>query len=341
MPMRPTRDSGDPAAMASDLVAVHWASHAPDAFHQVRDFCVPAVVSGQLDHVAHYTSGLIDLGVDLLDDPARQPVGGRAPRQARRELEYLGRQLHYLVSEIGGQVEAARSGRLIRLVFDAEENVVVYCEVTPEEYIVGTKFGAVAGSGESTAADRATVEIAENSRQLLSLPAYNLGGFAAVDEAPAHSAVSDQPSSSQISLVPTASARHRGFVDAATDIVSVHDLHYVAMFEYGEWKAAVDLLAAGELTRFFRRVTPRARREAYLGIGRRYNATGAIIDRALRAALGRRSRRVVFDVEEGAIYAYRVGLGTYLLGVTLDQSQVHQADQRMNELAGALPPDDE
>jgi hypothetical protein len=39
------------------------------------------------------------------------------------------------------------------------------------------------------------------------------------------------------------------------------------------------------------------------------------------------------DVELGAIFYYRLRVGDYLIGVTLDQEQVRAADEEMAKLA--------
>jgi hypothetical protein len=45
---------------------------------------------------------------------------------------------------------------------------------------------------------------------------------------------------------------------------------------------------------------------------------------------------LVLDVEQGAVIYYRLGVGDYLIGVTLNQERVGAADGKLASLATAL-----
>ncbi len=60
------------------------------------------------------------------------------------------------------------------------------------------------------------------------------------------------------------------------------------------------------------------------------------MDRTLLPLLGGVLRRVVLDVEAGALYFRRLGEDDALIGVTLDQAKVAVAEASLNTLAQAI-----
>ena len=115
--------------------------------------------------------------------------------------------------------------------------------------------------------------------------------------------------------------------------VSADDLHYVSYVDPAFRFVSVDLLADRSLLPFFKNITQQERRDHYEQIGRRLNFIVARLNHSLKAVLSGRLTRAVLDVEEGAIYYYSVGNTPFVLGVTLDQDRVTQADARMENLA--------
>ncbi|SCL35543.1 hypothetical protein GA0074692_4119 [Micromonospora pallida] len=118
--------------------------------------------------------------------------------------------------------------------------------------------------------------------------------------------------------------------------LGVDDLHYVAVCRAGRIETAEDILDDPRLDRFFDDITPHRRRHFYGLLGQRIDVHLRTLVRATHLALGSRVRRLVLDVEQGALFCYPVGLDRYLLAVTLDQHLVWAADDRAALLARRL-----
>jgi hypothetical protein len=305
---------------------VDRALHADSAFDMVTEQCRTAVDVRALHHIAHYSYGVWDLGIDVLDreEVASRFAGRLTVERRRSDLEHFGRQLHYLMGETGGALEQLRSGRLIRAVFDTGGSAFYFFEVRPNEYLVGATFD---GSAVDEA-DKAMAKTVQRIRKRLRLGDPNPGGF--------------NPRPDEGDVVPGAPVVDRGgtstdqdedFVELGRTLVRPRDLHFVARFEHVAWTSSVDVLDDRSLDHFFQSITRRRRREGYQSIGRQFEGTSSTMDGALRGVAGRRMVNTILDVEEGAVYFRRLQPDCYLMGVTLDQSQVEQAQLRFAELA--------
>jgi hypothetical protein len=80
-------------------------------------------------------------------------------------------------------------------------------------------------------------------------------------------------------------------------------------------------------------MTVDARRKFYNDFAMELSNVVSTLGRLTRSSVGGRLFRLVLDVEQGAIFYYRLRVNDYLVGVTLDQDQVHVADDKMALLA--------
>jgi hypothetical protein len=311
---------------------VHRASHAGRAFDAVEQYCREAVDVRTVQHIAHYSLGILDLGVDVLD---QDPVVTGPPRRLpvdrqRRDLETLGRQFHYTMRSICNSLDILRSGPLIRAVFDVGHGALLYFVNRPNEYLVGMTL-----NGEAvTDADKAMAKTARSIRRNLHLADLDHGGFNELADR------SDQVRGPKPD--PTVVVRHCAVGDADEHFIAVskmildpRDLHYVARHEQDRCVSA-DVLAHASLDQFFRPISRDRRRAAYQDIGRNFQTLSSTLDNALRGVLRGRLVRTVLDVEEGAIYFRRTSPQEYVMGVTLDQPQVFAAQLRFDELTDQL-----
>ena len=116
--------------------------------------------------------------------------------------------------------------------------------------------------------------------------------------------------------------------------LDVAHLHYVGWVKNRDVVYAADVLDAPALHRFFPdiAITPAVRREFYGRLARLLSRMFPELTGWIEPVAGDPLHRLVLDVEEGAVYYYRQEPGQFLIGVTLNQERVHQADDAMAKL---------
>ncbi|WP_261565983.1 hypothetical protein [Frankia gtarii] len=125
--------------------------------------------------------------------------------------------------------------------------------------------------------------------------------------------------------------REEFFQALAVNILQPIDLQYIGLVRAGRMSVA-DVLDHSDLNEFFVGLGRSARRDAFEKVGIEFLALSDLLDGHLRSVLNRRLSRTVLDVEKGALYFHRLGRDEVLLGVTLDQRRVADADQRFQQL---------
>ncbi|XVS62594.1 hypothetical protein ACQPYE_30650 [Actinosynnema sp. CA-299493] len=310
------------------------AEHVGPEFDLARQACHEAIAdTPALHYLAHYSNGVFDFGIDALGDPP--PTPDALPGGTRREeLKRLGRHLTFQVATLDRALQEVRTGRLIRTVLHTEEGALFCDSVVPTEHVVGLVLdhsgaGPLFGHPAVDEADRAVAGLATRLRAQLSLGSLNPGGWeSAVDVKPL-------PVVEEVGAHVTAG---EGPLTACLAAVRAQDLHLVAHVAGGEVRAMVDCLGDPSLAPFFKQVTVDARRRFYHGFAQELGAVTTKLNRAVSPVVGGLMERLVIDVEMGAIYYYRLRAGEYLVGVTIDQSRVPVADDRMSALAEELTP---
>lgn len=327
--------------LPSPLVVEDEAPHLGGEFSWAKDECRNAVLSGQgLHHVAHYSSGVYDFAADVLDD---LKLGPRAQdTRSREELQRLGRQLSFIATGLDRTLQEARTGALIRTVLHTEEGAIYCNSVVPREYVVGVTLDRSAATQPDApltmaagirAADEAASDLATSLRRRISQGSQNPGGWLARTEEPTEQALHEEASTPRLDPArPIDDARTDQVTNACQEAVDPGDLHFVAYCRHGDVALVADHLGHPSLGRFFTQITVDARRKLYTNFSHEFGALARRLNRTI-AALGGLLVRVVLDVEQGALYYYRLNAGEYVVGVTLDQSQVSQADDRMARLA--------
>ncbi|MBB5959186.1 hypothetical protein FHS29_005806 [Saccharothrix tamanrassetensis] len=310
------------------------AEHLGPEFDTTRHACRAAIVkSPALHYLAHYSNGVFDFGVDALGEPPTAPDA--LPGGTRREeLKRLGRHLTFQATALDRALQEARTGRLIRTVLHTEEGALFCDSVVPTEHVVGLVLdhagaGPLFGHPAVDEADRAVAELATALRADLSLGSLNPGGWATFG-AP-RPLTGTEPGEPHVTVAVGAPA-------SCADAVRAQDLHLVAHVAGGEVQTMADRFDDPALGPFFKQITVDARRRFYLGFARELGGLATRLNRAVRPVVGGLLVRAVLDVEMGAIYYYRLGPGEYVVGVTIDQSRVGEADDRMSALAARLTP---
>lgn len=317
-------------------VVFRCAEHVGPEFDEVRRHAVDAVLGERaLHHVAHYSDGVFDFALDAFTDE----VLATMPRVHDEALR-LGRQLTFAANAFDRDLETARTDRLIRLVAQTATGAACCMSVVPRQLVVGLCVEDAAAAGEPgtllpmissvRATDQAVASLASVLRDRLHLYSQNWGGWGTAHDTEHLHTGHGTPK--QLLRAPDAPAAHR-IATACADAVGSENLHLAAYYAGDELVAAADVLDDPRLRPFFTNITPETRRRFYFSFGRELSSTVRRLSRILTPVLGGRLLRLVLDVEQGAIYYYRLSPGRYLVGVTLIQSSVDHADLRMAQLA--------
>jgi len=289
----------------------------PDA---ARELCEQALASGRLHLITQISSGVPDFVVDTF--------GERGPRVAPEDLDALRASCHSAARLIAtftdaqdGRLEDVRTGRLIRVVLHADGGAVYCYAVVPGQNVVGFVFDDAAAHANHplarqpavNAADHAMTELVDRLRGLLGLPAQNAGGWSSEG----HEAQLAGDSAAEL-------------MESAVD---THDLHYVARLRTGQEPRVCEKLGDAAMRPYFRLITPANRRKFYDEEAIEIRQTVGQVGRLVRSTVGGTVHRLVLDVEQGAIYYYRLAVGDNLVGVTLNQEQVGATDGKLAALA--------
>jgi hypothetical protein len=316
---------------------VQRARHIGGEFEAMIELAAGVVTaSPHLHRIAHYTSGVFDFSVDVLDDVQPHLVEPAEPVASRRG-NYLraGQHLTFIAGHEDTALEELRSGRLIRTVLHSDHGAIYCSPVRPAEYVTGLTLDRT--REEIDAADRTLAHLVTTIRGQIGLGSQNPGGWQTSrpvqipDSRAVESGLTSGPRDGG-QLVFRGEESHY-VVNLFRTAVSPVDLHYVAYFQDGNFVSSADCLGDPSIRHLFTQITPDARRRSYGGIGRRFKVLARQFGHLMRTGVNGRLVRAVLDVEQGAIYYYRISGEAYLVGVTISQPAVSMADDQMKKLA--------
>jgi hypothetical protein len=266
----------------------------------------------QLHHLAHYTQADWDFSVGPAD-----------------EVDYalVGCNLVAALTRLSRLLAPAGTGALIRAVAHGDRGALVCNTIMQGEHVVG--FAPDPASRHSLrdeptrAADAAVAELVTELRAGFGQQSQNPGGYRAV-------ATEDPFRWNPPAVGDSLQARIRAVLDPA-------DLQYVAVLHDGELALVHDVFDDDAAEVFFRAgYSPATRRDFYARFLPTLEQHVRDIRGIINPAVGRGLRRLVLDVQRGAIYAYGLDQRTYLIGITLNQDRVALADLKTEWLS--LPP---
>ena len=331
------RSDADEAVEAAEP-HIERAEHIGAEFDSTIARCrATALAHPELRYVAHYGDGVFHFSLDWLDQPARRP---RPVPPSRHDLRQLGQALSFTLDRMDRALQEARSGGMIRMVLHTASGAAFTNAVVPRKGLVGIVLDhpvlpeegdILPHSGPVRSADQAMSAMATELRDLVRLRSANPGGWETVHCEPA---TSTDPLTEPFTTTPAEPAAHdAAVIDACRRTVNAADLQFLAYCADDEVLFTADRLDDRALGPFFTVVTIAHRRKFYEEFSRELGTLVIELSRTVRGALGGPLNRLVLDVEQGAVYYYRLRPGAYLVGVTLDQSRVNQADERIAELA--------
>lgn len=299
---------------------------------KLKDLAWQALRSRTVQYVAYYTQGNQQFWQDTFDSDDEPGIDSLDDAKRKREsLHTSGQQLHYVVARLDKAFVPVRSGRLIRCVFDVGDGALFYHSPFAGEYLVGAALA-------ETPADEADATMGHLCDLVRLARGYgghlNPGGAATEYDVEVEEAdlSDDEPYIDEFGLY-GAHLELGGHFRAA---LSPEALHFVMYLEGAEPVRSADLLRHPKLAALTVHTDHDERRKHYERIGKLTYITGNRMDRMLLPLLGGTLRRVVLDVEAGALYYRRLGADDALIGVTLDQAKVAVAEAAMNTLAQAI-----
>jgi hypothetical protein len=302
-----------PGAVGGDRTTERIAAHVGDTMHSTRDtFRRYMVTVSQLHHLAHYTQTDWDFSVGAPDVV---------------DYALVGCHLVAALTRVNKLLAPAGTGALIRTVAHGNSGALVCNTIMQGEYAVGfapDPAGRHSLRDEPTrAADIAVADLVTELRAGFGQQGQNPGGYRA--------AAADDP----FGWIPPAAA---GSLEARIQaVLDPADLQYVAVLHDGALSLVRDVFDDEAAEVFFRAGhTPAARRDFYARFLPTLEQHTREIGGIINAAAGRGLRRLVLDVQRGAIFSYRLDLRTYLIGITLNQDRVALTDLKTEWLS--LPP---
>ncbi|RFU36947.1 hypothetical protein DZF91_35500 [Actinomadura logoneensis] len=306
-----------------------WPASLDEDDQVVAAFVRQARADGAPHHLGRYDHGVYEFAVGRLDDPSRHPL--------YRGVE---EQLAFAMSALDGELSEARTGRLIRMVVHAERGALYAVSVTPRNYVLGIVFGrasAPAGGPPLSLArvalvreaDRATCRLADVLRDQIGLPPQNPGGWDTFDE------VLAEPERPLPGLVRR--ERDGALVGRLEDALHPVGLVYLAYCRDGVLLESADLIEHEQVARGrSARVPAMAVRAFYDRLAEDLGGHARQLAQTSAQAVPGRVLRIVLDVEQGAVYHYRLSPTEYLVGVAVHQAHVCQADEVLGDLVQAL-----
>jgi hypothetical protein len=282
--------------------------------------------------------------------------------------ERAGRLLYYILEELEPDFADLRTGALIRTVLRVPSGAVFYYLIQSGIHLyAATHTGDRIDEVDEALADEVnSIRTSVNYSQLdfgsfLSRAAQGRAGHGSRAEATAPAAGPEQPEGPGEPTEPAAPARgerpggrgagdlgahlhtvtgHVRTSDRTSEIIrealDLDGLHYLAYYSGSSAIHTADIFTHPDLGRYFLGPTPPARREKYGRLGRLLPGVVRRMNTSLGSVMRGELMQVVLDVEQGAAYYHVLRDGRFLVGVTLDQTRVAEADKEMTRVGREL-----
>jgi hypothetical protein len=316
--------------------AVQRAEHAnPPAYEDDIATCGQALQPDGLAHIGHYTSGIFDFSVSLPDVAA----GGSDLKGHQPMLERAGRQLGFLAVSLDASCQPLDSGPIIRVVVQGDNGTLFHYMKVQGQSLFGVAFG---DDRQARHADEQMAAMAGTIAARMGVQTLDWGGFLRRRRSREGNAAREPdpvPGTAEVApnLWPSGTGVVRDRRSAlCRNALSPRDLHYAGIFRNGAPLFFADILHDRALAHFFQRVTHEGRRRGYLEVARQVELNLDRLSRMLHIVDSKSLVRLVIDVAQGAIYFLPLGDGEWVVGVTLNQSRVDDADQAVSQLAAEI-----
>ncbi|MFF7334398.1 hypothetical protein ACIQU5_27545 [Streptomyces sp. NPDC090306] len=307
----------------------HWTEerHGP-----TTDRCVGAFAEAPgLRSVAHFSNGILDFVVRRAEAaPLSSLVTVNGDEMLNEALP--GSRLLLCAQDLNALLRPLGTGDLVRLVFGSGRGGLWGGRVKPGEFVAA--LTEVPGGVDPM--DRAMNRTVTAIRtQVYHLPDEMLGGLSG--------SAAGEPADDETLRIDFGTAAGR---ESETEMrlralwganVGAHALQYLAYYRDWTLVCAGDVFEDRRLAPRFLDVSVRARRTGYRDFAQSLRGHLVRLNDALRLVTGTPADRLVLDVQEGALHVRWRSPREYVVGVTLDQTQVAASEQRLEQLVAALP----
>lgn len=314
----------------------HWT---PERHGRITRLCEETIAaSPRIRSLSHYSNGILDFVVCRAD---RAPLSSMvADAGDERQDESLpGSRLLLCTQDIGALLRPLRTGELMRTVVANARGGLWGGRVKPGEYLAALTDTPEGVDAMDTAMNRLVTRIRTDVHRL-------------PDELPGGDPVA-KPGLTSLDAGCVAPRVDFGTAAAPDSLyeqrlralwlshVNTSDLQYAGYYRDWTLVCAGDVFDSPELGPRFIDVSVRNRRSAYRDLSRGLRGhLVRLVDALHLVAPVERARpaveRLVLDVQEGAVCVTWTSPREFLVGVTLDQTQVGNTDARLRRLAGAL-----
>lgn len=293
----------------------------------------------------HYVSWCTDGRCDHHEDR----LTGERAEDSRAACHKLARKASFQIDHpLTDWLADLRTGPLIRVVLQTDRGVAYCDQIIPGSYLFGLLLQLPDDPARRTElvnrVDATVSGAVERFRDEIHAREYDLGGWRS--EGLSDTLRSAQPHRPPPTGIPeqrtaatsvTVSGRDdHPAVAVCRSAVRPYDLHLVALVENGRQVFGVDVLrdrqfdgdgwsGAGD------------RRARYARLAIELPDYVRELGRTARASIGGPLRRVVLDVESGAIYYRWIDESRYIVGLTLYQPRVGSAERQLDALLAAWP----
>lgn len=304
------------------------AEHAVMAYEADIDVCRKVVVqAGTLHYVAHITSGIFDFAFEQL---GAQPQSS----SVSEALDRAGRQLSLTVTRLDEACKPLDSGTLTRVVIQGNSGALF-------QFLKGARqvfFGLTLNGSrrDIDQADSQMAKLSESTIRRIEAQSLTWGGFKEREASgelwrtyklvlSARPGISpnvakiDYPVPAEIS-------------QACRAALGAGQLHFVGIYRGGRPTWYADVFDDPALAPLFQRVTPELRRGGYTRLMRQVHLQSRRFEQLLDVVRSDRLTRLVLEVARGATFVLPLTEDDYLVGATLDQTGVKNADEQTQGL---------
>ncbi|MEO5873369.1 MAG: hypothetical protein ABIS86_09760 [Streptosporangiaceae bacterium] len=297
---------------------------------------------GAPHQLAKYNRGVYEVSAERPADAGPEWSTGPGRLATCRDVA---KQLAFEMMRMDNYLEDADTGRLIRMVLHTEQGALLSAAVTPRNYILGMVFGSATQVPPVPLpdvelvreADKVVSDLAETLRDELGLPPANLGGWITAQPTVASPApAAGRSPGNARSEVYFWDTGESPYAEKLRDLLDPDELHYLAHVRDGRLLVETDLLEHPEAARHRSPFSPPSGPRAfYRRMATDLSTLRNQFSQLTRQVMRGRLLRAVLDVEQGAVYYYRLNATEFLVGVTLNQKKVSQSDQKLATLAAA------
>ncbi|WKU48812.1 hypothetical protein Q3V23_34780 [Streptomyces sp. VNUA116] len=324
-----------PAQQCTEILKEsHWTQERHGLITQLCQEAVASKESG-IRSLSHYTNGILDFAVRRAGrGPLRSPAADADGEPPDESLP--GSRLLLCTQDLGGILRPLGTGDLMRTVVANAGGGLWGGRVKAGEFLAALTDEAASVEAMDTAMNTLVTRIRTEVHRL---PDELPGG--APGATPGRATCRVRPRIDFGTAAPQRPVDEERLRHLLQGHLNTTDLQYAGYYRDWTLVCVGDVFDAPELGPRFLNISVRSRRSAYRDLSQRLSGhlsrlTDALHLGAPPAPGGAPVDRLVLDVQEGAVYVAWISPSEFVVGVTLEQPQVGNAETRLGRLARAL-----